>query len=352
MEENSKKLCVVIDTNTWIQDSNILLKTPLGGALLYCLKQNNGYLGLPEVIESEVLKNTIKVGCKAVEQINSNFKKIEIIMGKRSDYQLPDENEIQDAIKSRMKEIEPLIKRVPFTFEHAKSALQRVDEGTPPNGEKNQQFKDSAICEAILSLLKENYEVHFVTQDKGFFENRNENNSRLVKNLYEECKTLGQEVFIYKHLKLCLERLKSNVPELDKTNIILGIDAEIISRLDRDSVSEIGFEIVELSQDLSSFSTFITEAINKLAIEFDLKYHLSDFQSIKENERQNSILIVEGECMYDYTEQNFSDISLRRETANWLEADGTPGRRSDVYLSSFAFLLGNEEVKYKFREPL
>ena len=197
-------------------------------------------------------------------------------MGKRSNYQVPDENQIKDAIESRMKEIEPWIKRVPFTFEHAKSALQRVDEGTPPNGGKNQQFKDSAIWEAILSLLKENqenYEVHFVTQDKGFFENRNENYSRLAKNLYEECKTLDQEVFIYKDLKLCLERLKSNLPELDKTNIIQGINTEIISRLDRDSVSEIGFEIVELSQDLSSFSAFITEAINQLAIEFELKYH-------------------------------------------------------------------------------
>ncbi|NER02260.1 MAG: DUF4935 domain-containing protein [Okeania sp. SIO3C4] len=204
---------------------------------------------LPEVIESEVLKHTIKVGCKAVEQINSNFKKIEIITGKRSDYQLPDENEIQDAIKSRMKEIEPLIKRVPFTFEQAKSALQRVDEGTPPNGEKNQQFKDSAIWEAILSLLEENYEVHFVTQDKGFFDKKNVNSNHLAENLYEECKIFSQEVFIYKDLTSCLYRLKSDVSELNKTNIILGIDTEIISRLDRDFVSEIGFEIVELSQD-------------------------------------------------------------------------------------------------------
>ena len=148
----------------------------------------------------------------------------------------------------------------------------------------------------------------------------------------------------YKDLKLCLDRLKSNVPELDKTNIILGINTEIISRLDRDFVSEIGFEILELSQDLSSFSAFITEVTKKLAIKFELKYHLSDFQSTKENERQDSILTVEGECMYDYTEQNFSEIALIRETVNWLKADGTQGRRSDVYLSVSACLFGNEEV--------
>ncbi|WP_293152219.1 hypothetical protein [Okeania sp. SIO2C9] len=154
-------------------------------------------------------------------------------------------------------------------------------------------------------------------------------------------------MFIYKDLKSCLDRLKSNVPELDKTNIILGIDKERIPRLDR----EIGFEIVELSQDLSSFSAFITEANYKLAIEFDLKYHLSDFKSTKENERQNSILTVEGECMYDYTDKNFSEIRIRRETVNWSEVDGTPGRRSNVYVDC---LIGgiNEEVKYKIREPL
>lgn len=176
------------------------------------------------------MKHTIKVGCKAVEQINSNFKKIEIIIGKRSDYEVPDETEIKESIGSRMKEIEQFIKRVPFTFEHAKSALQRVDEETPPNGKNNQQFKDSAISEAILSLLRENYEVHFITQDKGFFENRNENCSRLAKNLYEESKNLGQEVFIYKDLKSYLDKPQADVPELDTTSIILGIDAEIISR--------------------------------------------------------------------------------------------------------------------------
>lgn len=105
MEEKSKQLCVVIDTNIWRQDSNILLKTPLGAALLYCLKQNNGCLGLPEVIENEVMKHTIQVGCKAVKEINSNLKKIEIIMGKRSNYQVPDESQIKDSIERRMKEI-------------------------------------------------------------------------------------------------------------------------------------------------------------------------------------------------------------------------------------------------------
>ncbi|MGD1807437.1 hypothetical protein ACP6PL_18635 [Dapis sp. BLCC M126] len=81
MEKKSKKLCVVIDANIWKQNSTILLKTPLGAALLYCIKQNNGCIGLPEVIENEVIKHIIKYGYEAVENIKKNFKIIEIIMG-------------------------------------------------------------------------------------------------------------------------------------------------------------------------------------------------------------------------------------------------------------------------------
>ncbi len=221
------------------------------------------------------------------------------------------------------------------------------------NGKKNQQFKDSAIWEAILSLLREDYEVHFVTEDKGFFMNRNENCGRLAKNLNEDCKNLGQEVFIYKDLKSCLDQLQADVPELDKTSIILGIDKEINSNLSQDLLSETGFEITKFSQDLSLVSAFITEATNKLALEFELKYYLSDFQNTEENERHNSILTVEGECMYDYTEKIFSDIRIRRETVNWLNADGTPGRRGHVSLrGTFVIGGGNKEVKYRFRKPL
>ncbi|MGB3508189.1 MAG: hypothetical protein WBA93_02925 [Microcoleaceae cyanobacterium] len=144
------------------------------------------------------------------------------------------------------------------------------------------------------------------------------------------------------------------MPELDKKSIILGIYLKINSDLAQDLLSETGFEITEFSQDLSSVSAFLTEVTNKLALEFELKYYLSDFQSTEENKRQNSILIVEGECMYDYTEKIFSDIGIRRETANWLEADGTPDRRGYVNLRCLTCVIGggNEEVKYKFREPL
>jgi len=61
--------------------------------------------------------------------------------------------------------------RVPFTLEHAKAALEMVDARMPPNGEKNQQFKDSAIWQAVLALSSD-YRVHLVTNDRAFLLNR------------------------------------------------------------------------------------------------------------------------------------------------------------------------------------
>jgi hypothetical protein len=151
MSAEQKPICVVIDANIWRQSSSLLLRTPMGSALLYILRQSSGYIGLPEIIEEELIKHTLKSGLEAVGNINKEFKTIEAIMGS-SHYTVPDKAKLEAVIKERLTDLDDLFIRVPFTLEHAKLALRRVFEGTPPNGLKNQQFKDSAIWEAILTI--------------------------------------------------------------------------------------------------------------------------------------------------------------------------------------------------------
>jgi hypothetical protein len=220
MQQNSKPVCVVLDTNIWISDSSLLLKTPLGAALLYNLKLINGYIGLPEIIEDEVIKHIIKVGQDAIQQINSNFKKIEIIMGSRSIYDLPTENQIELVTRERFTELNHLIVRIPFTLEQAKGAIKRVNECSQPNGEKNQQFKDSVIWEAILTIIN-NYTVYFITKDNAFYKDRKADHGKLAANLLNDCQKLGGFVHIYKDIQSCLE----NIPCLENTNYLLIIKA-------------------------------------------------------------------------------------------------------------------------------
>jgi hypothetical protein len=146
-----KILCVVPDTNVW--RSSLLLRTPIGAALLYAIKQSGGYIGLPEVVEEETVKQIARAGLEATENINKHFHIIEILMGSRSEYTLPTETEFENATKKRFDELSHMMIKVPFTLVHAKSAFKKILLDMPPNSPKNQQFKDSAIWEGILSII-------------------------------------------------------------------------------------------------------------------------------------------------------------------------------------------------------
>jgi len=164
-----KKPCIVLDTNIW--RAQLLLRNPLGAALVFAVRSSGGAIGLPEVISDEILKQLTKAGQEAADLVRRGFGILEKLVGSRSAYELPGAEQIHQSIMEQFKEIAPFLHTVPFTLEHAKAALSRVNGETPPNGPKNQQFKDSAIWEAILELAQ-TFRVYFVTSDKGFFEGK------------------------------------------------------------------------------------------------------------------------------------------------------------------------------------
>lgn len=353
MQEDNKQICVVIDTNILVSNSSLLLKTPLGSALLYILKRSNGRIGLPEIIEDEVIKHTIRVGREAIEKINSNFKTIEILMGGRSSYDLPDESQLENVARERFTELDPLIIRIPFTFDHAKSALRRINEKFPPN-DKDQQFKDSAIWEAILTLLN-SYTVYFITNDNAFYKSRSADNGKLADNLLEDCRKIGGDVFIYKDVNSCLKVLRENVPPLDERSMIQTIDNIINPKLVRERILETGFEIVSLAIDLSSVSAFLTETMGKLALSFEIKYNLYDVQNIGEYERKEAILTAAGDCLYEPDTNIISDVRMDFERMSWLEPSGELGKRGIVYGYASTGMIsfgGINQIQYTFREPL
>ncbi|MDQ3653281.1 MAG: PIN domain-containing protein [Acidobacteriota bacterium] len=167
--ERLKQICVVVDTNTFVH-STLLLGTPLGMALLFSLGVN-GRLGMPEVLEQEIVKRAVSHARDMADKISRNLESLKTITGKELILPLPTNHELKKYVEDRLRELSDKFVRVPFTLDHAKSSLQRVMEESPPNGEKDQQFKDSAIWESVLELAK-SYEVHFITKDKGFYYQR------------------------------------------------------------------------------------------------------------------------------------------------------------------------------------
>lgn len=349
MQIEQKPICIVIDTNMWISDSNLLLKTPLGAGLLYILKRINGYIGLPEIIEDEVIKHTIRVGNEAIQKINSNFKTLEILMGSKPSYNVPDSIKLETLARERFEELNHLLIRVPFLLEHAKSALRRVNEGSPPNGDKNQQFKDSAIWEAVL-ILSQEYTVHFITNDNGFFKDRKADSPKLADNLLDDCRKAGGNVHLYKDIKSCLQVLQKNVPSIDYQSLIITIDGVINPNFKRERVSDTGFEIISLLVDKSSVSAFLTEITGTLALTFEINYTCADIRGFGDNERQNAIFLAAGDCLYKPEDNSIFNLKMDYEKITWLEPSGELGNKGIVYLRST--IGGNDEINYTFRKPL
>jgi len=179
--------CVVIDTNVW--RSSLLLKAPIGVSLVYTLHKQGGFIGLPEVVERELKKQVVLHGIEASQELEKWSRIVSTLMDSLHLPDLPTSEALERKVNERLEELAPILVRVPFTPEHASAALDMVIEELPPNRPRNQQFKDSAIWQAVLNLASE-YSLHFVTNDRGFLLDRNDPAKGLTDNLLEDCRRL------------------------------------------------------------------------------------------------------------------------------------------------------------------
>src|SRR3990172_2879095 len=114
MTRSLKKTCVVLDTNIWV--SSRILRDPMGATLLYYINMMKGKIGMPEVIENEIIKNVTRLGINACDEINNNYRLVQMIMGKITGYDTPNESELRIAIEKRLKELDTFFERVIFTL--------------------------------------------------------------------------------------------------------------------------------------------------------------------------------------------------------------------------------------------
>ena len=305
--EAPKKICVVLDTNVWVYRT-WLLRTALGAALTHSVVRLQGTLGLPEVLEMELVKHTARAGKQSVEAIKKGVSQLSKLTGSEGDYAhlVHTEYDLKASARRRLEELDHLIERVPFTFDHARSALERVIDGTPPNGPDHQQYKDSAIWEAVLELSHERA-VHFVTGDYGFFADRKPKKG-LARNLKQEADAVGAGIIAYPDLKTCLEAFKEDMPPLDPGELAAAADSAIAESL-RNMAATQEFELADLAD--YSVSTFLTENTNVLAMSFQLTYEAS-VVPMEEGPPVDALLVVVGEGSFDILQKTVSDVRLDR----------------------------------------
>ena len=341
--EQTKPLCFVLDTNVWLK--NPLLKDPLGAALLFSVRQMRGFIGLPEVMEQEIIKNVAKIGIEAVETINAAYRTVLILIGSADDYQVPSYEDFESSVKDRLEELRPILKRVSFTLEHAKSALKRVNDETPPNSSKNQQFKDSAIWEAILEL-SESCEIHFVTEDKGFFESRDTRRG-LARSLLAECEASNRSVYVYPDLTSLLSVLRATAPPLD---------TESLAHLICDHVSPeladfgLGKDYFIRDMEAHTISAFLTERSGILAISFQLTFEA--FDPSDESFAWIDYVIVKGDCQYNLDSNAISDLRLGIIEYHKPDGEIVGANIRTTNFGAGGITLGRKRKSYRFQEPL
>src|SRR4051794_7808254 len=149
-QDGRKPVCVVVDTSVWRAEP--LLKTPMGLTLVYTLSRLKGFIGLPEVVEFELKRQIAETGLEAADKVRGPLLTLRTLTDDQFlGTELPTRETLEKTVDERLEKLSRILIREAFTLEHAKAALEMVNVKAPPN-QNNQQFKDSAIWRAVLSL--------------------------------------------------------------------------------------------------------------------------------------------------------------------------------------------------------
>jgi len=286
--------CVVIDTNIW--RSELLLKTPLGVSFVYTLGRQQGRLGLPEVVERELKKQIVEAGLEAVEQ-NNKWSRIATTLTGSPFFPLSHSaGDFEQIVEKRLDELTPVLLRVPFTLEHARAALDMVNAKVPPNA-KNQQFKDSAIWQAVLHLSQE-YAVHLVTNDRAFLANREDPSQGLAANLQADCAAADARVGIYCDLGSCLQAVSGNRPPFDRDHLVPLIESFVMPRLQAEA-TRLRCELKEVLD--TKIEAFWTQTANRVALDYTVALRFEPESPSQQEREAERTAIAHGSCYYDST---------------------------------------------------
>jgi hypothetical protein len=328
-QDSRRPICVVVDTSVW--RSELLLKTPLGVTLVYTLSRRGGVLGLPEVVESEIKRQIVDAGLESADKARGHLHILHTITDDPFLVtELPTADRFSEKVDERIIQLASILVREPFTLEQAKSALAMVNAKVPPNGEKNQQFKDSAIWQAVLALSVR-YSTVLLTNDKAFFRDRDPQNG-LAENLVEDCTKARTVVKGFYGIGPYLESLKGDEPKFDCERAKALIVAVAMPRLKRETerLQSVPTKLLD-----TSISAFPTENPNRLAIDYTLIFQVEPVSSGFPREWEDQRGIVHGSAYFLPADGNLTDNYIQRIT---IKSPGSLSSRSfQDYDGSFAF---------------
>lgn len=300
---------VILDTNIWVAER--LLRSALGNALLYAVAEAKATIGLPEIVEREVGRVLPELAEQAVRNIRRDVTILRQLSGHQMLVTAPSAVAIQQGIATRWSQLVGTIERVPFTLEQAQAALARIIERVPPCGENNEQFRDSCIWDAAVTLGADRV-VHLVSSDNAFYEGRKWSNG-LASFLRQELARESIELHLYPTLGEFLNAHRETAATIDQTVIEKAIVDSAIAPARAIASEKDSFDLGP--PETLKINGYTTPRPALVAVSFEIKFPLERVAAKDEGqERENAELILIGECAYDPSQKSVSDIEIKSWT--------------------------------------
>jgi len=302
----SQPLCVVVDTSVW--RSEVGLRSVAAKTLLYTLSRRHGFLGLPEVVDSELSHQIAQAAEEESAKLRSPSNWFQTFFDGGWGCAIPENlrDRVSLAFQKHIDSLAPLLLRDPLTMAQVRSALSMVNAKVPPN-DKHQQFKDSLIWQSVLGLAAR-HELHFVVNDAAFFEGKNPKN-RLAQNLIDDCARNGVEVNAYGSLRDCLGMIAEGEPNLNTGLVLSLILPEVVQKLEADSTVS-NWVLGKLArQEITGFKT---DEANRVAVDYRLS-----FKARSHADGLGRTVHVHGSCYFDPSGPRTLEHHVQNVTILW-----------------------------------
>ena len=315
---------ILFDANTWI--SQVGLQSQNGAAVRFFARQHNATIAIPEVVQMEVEEVLTKRMLELRKRVEDGHRQLLPLFGQLQNLSLPSEDDVRNAVKNIIPDIDVPTRHIPLNLEAARSSMVKLMRQVPPS-KKKEQFRDGVIWAHCLELLSEG-DVYFISGDSDFFDNANFTKG-LASELTLEMKSQSKKYNIF--VKRTLDDLLGEIQipfELSKRQIF---DEMYRSRYEdmAELLDAHGFTIGESIE--GNVKCFATEKADRVHFTFDLARPCQD--STKEG-RKKCVLKVKGVGFVDPLTKNTSDVQLSNVRLDYPEWEPGRGARGSVYVSA------------------
>jgi len=335
---------VVLDANVWIKER--LLRSEMGAALLYALRRTGTVLLLPDTTRIEIANGVEKSIQGKASKIDDNLVTVRALLGRSPEFTFPGTEEIQVAVSDRLSSLGTLLQETVHNSEHLEAALKRILNHLPP-AHKQEEFRDCLLWEICVELAcATGNNIVILSEDKAFFEN-DKFECGISKILRAELEVCGANISLFQNIKAFLSTLEEEVRKPDVKLVSSALNNELFVKV-QNFLDNCVFTSIELAEP--SIDAFFTEVPDLLAIDFKLKYAISDL------ELQEGILlpvaygVVEGSAAFNIHTSRASNIQLTGISIE--NTEGVTLRQSAYAYMSGAIFGGPRYTSYSLRRKI